>query len=107
LKPFADNHVIGIKFELFAETSARARPSTSPPSKRKANKHLPANKKREKQTKKLKSRQEAKSKVIPFPTVTEEPRLADLKALAQNALRALGKSNSVAAYKILRKIVEA
>jgi hypothetical protein len=115
LRRFADSRVVGIKFNLFAEAAESKFPTTPRPHNPNAKKQPPETKKIEKAAKEIiKYPDPAKlKKVIPFPREDDEADEADeeqtqeqLKALARQALRALEKNNSVAAYKILQEMIE-
>jgi hypothetical protein len=112
LRRFADSRVVGIKFDLFAEAAESKSPTTPRPHNPNAKKQPPETKKIKKAAKEIiKSPDPAKlKKVIPFPReddeADEEQTQEQLKALARQALRALEKNNSVAAYKILQEMIE-
>ena len=116
LKSFSEAKVIGIKYDLLAEqgekdekvTDRPTRPvkkpkeKAPPPSVHKK----PAAKKSPKSSK-PEPKHPAKN-VIPFPPKKEEPNDEeddDLKACVRQAMRALEKGNSVAAYNILKRII--
>jgi hypothetical protein len=115
LKAFADAKIIGIKYDLFAEESAaeekksphsakekkvKAKPPESPP-KAKPAREKPADKKKA-------TPKPTPQKVIPFPAEKKEQDDdddSDLKAYVRQAMRALEKGNSVAAYNILKRVI--
>jgi hypothetical protein len=117
LKPFTDAKIIGIKYDLFAENSGREAKESSPPraketrkpkekSARPPSEAKPVAKKAGK-GKPTETKQPTK-KLIPFPAKKEEPAEEeddDLKADVRQAMRALEKGNSVAAYNILKRII--
>ena len=113
LKPFADAKIIGIKYDLFDEDKSDEKKAPL---------------KRKKETKKAKpkapkSRASAKpaatkarkndpkpgaKKLIPFPAKKAEQdddEDDELKGYVRQAMRALEKGNSVAAYNILKRII--
>lgn len=110
LKSFEDMKVVGIKYDLFAEDEASEPPAKkkaaakTPPKKAKA--HSPAKQvpRPAKKTEKAPA-----AKVIHFPKPEpeedEDESVSHLKGYARQALRALEKNNSVAAYNLLKRIV--
>jgi hypothetical protein len=110
LKPFTDSRVVGIKFDLFSEATESQPQAGSVAPRVKAKKSPPEKKKIEKKAVELKPPVRATSKkVIPFPKKPEdsdeEKTPEQLRLLARQALRALEKNNSVAAYKLLKQML--
>lgn len=113
LKSFADARIIGIKYELFAEDlgsdGKKAPPSRTKETKKSKEKRSklqePAKPARKKEAKRKKIDPKSPAqKVIPFP-VKKDERDDDLKAYVRQAMRALEKGNSVAAYNTLKQII--
>jgi hypothetical protein len=116
LKSFSNTRIVGIKYDLFAEDGGHDdKESSATPKKRgkeregKSVKAKPSKKpKKEKISKKKAHPKTAAKKLIPFPATKQEPEdddENDLKATVRQAMRALEKGNSVAAYNILKRIV--
>jgi hypothetical protein len=116
LKAFSEAKIIGIKYDLFAEEdghhvekSSSSPKKSSKTKKEKSVKPKPAMKpKEEKAARQKKAPKPAAKKVIPFPTKKaqhEDDDEDDLKATVRQAMRALEKGNSVAAYNILKRII--
>ena len=115
LKTFTDAKIVGIKYDLFAEDHGNDEEKKSPSSGKKVKKTKirkpepsakPAARKAAK--KKKAEPKPAAKKLIPFPAKREEDDdedADDLKASVRQALRALEKGNSVAAYNILKRII--
>jgi hypothetical protein len=115
LRSFADAKIIGIKYDLFAEDFgdeekevSSSRTKEKKEAKGKQPKPLPP-KKTEKPAKQKKTQPKpSPKKVIPFPPKKEEQEEdddSDLKAFVRQAMRALEKGNSVAAYNILKRVI--
>ena len=111
LKAFEDVKVVGIKYDLFAEEET----SESSPKKQTKAKD-PATKAKAPASAKAAARKSKKedkpstAKVIHFPKPEPEEEDEDetvtaLKGYARQAMRALEKNNSVAAYNLLERIV--
>jgi hypothetical protein len=109
LKAFEEMKIVGIKYDLFAEEEA-----DEPAPKKKAAKE--SQKAKPHTAKKRASRPSKKppkappAKVIHFPkpepdAEEEDDSVAAIKGYARQALRALEKNNSVAAYNLLKRIV--
>jgi hypothetical protein len=113
LKPFADAKIIGIKYDLFAEAPGdhekEASPSRTKEKKKGHEKPSTLLSKKAVKTPRKQNKsgpQPVPKKVIPFPAKKEQPAAddeGDLKASVRQALRALEKGNSVAAYNILKQ----
>ena len=113
LKAFAETKIVGIKYDLFAEEE-----SNEPPPKKKTSAKEPAPKKVKALAAKKEAPHPAKkaqkapaAKVIHFPKPQtddedEDDSVSELKAIARQAFRALEKGNSVAAYNLLKRIVD-
>ena|ERR1700683_4117730 len=111
LKAFEEMKVVGIKYDLFAEEET----SEPSPKKKTTAKEFPKKAKVRPSTKPVsrppkKAAKKASSKVIHFPKpeVDDEEKnetAAELKGYARQAMRALEKNNSVAAYNLLKRIV--
>ena len=110
LKAFADARIIGVKYALLAEERpsdekepATTRKKSVKKPKEKTPKHPVAVKPAaEKATKKKKADPKPKAKkLIPFPAGKTE----NFKLYVRQAMRALEKGNSVAAYNILKRII--
>ncbi len=113
LKSFAGMKVVGIKYDMFSQGGSEPgdiRPADSP-SRTKAAKKARSKLSHTKASAKSHQRKEAGSiheKVIPFPKEKKEEDDhddGDLKACVRQAMRALEKGNSVAAYNLLKRIV--
>ena len=113
LKSFADAKIIGIKYDLFDESrsdekvAGSVKKRESKEAKVKAEKKVPA-KPATKTAKAKKDPKPAAKKLIPFPAKkAEEDDDEDdaLKGYVRQAMRALEKGNSVAAYNILKRII--
>ena len=117
LKSFADAKIIGVKYDLLAENrsseednSSTSKTKTGKRAKEKSPKHsVQVKQAAEKatKTKKVDPKPKAK-KVIPFPAKKDEHDSDDddhLKLYVRQAMRALEKGNSVAAYNILKRII--
>jgi len=113
LKSFADARVVGIKFELFSEPTGNELPARE---KQKAPRHHPPEDDREKPSPRKPEKQStrdegSRDKVIPFPKAKPTPQVKKqfspelMRTKARQALRALEKNNSVAAYKLLKEMV--
>jgi hypothetical protein len=110
LKPFEEMKVVGIKYDLLAPEEV----DESPPKKKTAKE--PKKGKRETAKKMVihpprKAGKAPPAKVIQFPEPEkddeeEDKTISELKGYVRQALRALEKNNSVAAYKLLKRIVE-
>ena len=112
LKSFQEMKVVGIKYDLFAEDEA-----SEPTPKKKAKAKEPARKKAKVTVTRKAAPKPAKkvvkaatAKVIHFPKPDkddeeEDDSVTQLKGYARQALRALEKNNSVAAYNLLKRIV--
>jgi hypothetical protein len=109
LKPFEEMKVVGIKYDLLAPEEV----DESPPKKKTAKE--PKKGKRETAKKMVihppRKAGKPPAKVIQFPEPEkddeeEDKTISELKGYARQALRALEKNNSVAAYKLLKRIVE-
>ena len=114
LKKFAGLTIVGIKYDLLAEqgggekkTAPKASPKPTTPTKKST--------RREPDESAASPRKKEKvppAKVIAFPKkeVVEEddddPRIEDLRTYAREALKALEKGNSVAAYNLIKRIVD-
>jgi hypothetical protein len=117
LKSFADSRIIGIKYDLLAEDHGGNQEESSRPQKKetkqaKAKTPKPKAKAKSVVTKATKHRPSASKpaakKLIPFPAKKEESNEDeddDLKAYVRQAMKALEKGNSVAAYNILKRII--
>jgi hypothetical protein len=108
LKSFADAKIIGIKYDLFAEPDGQEPSRTKEPKKSKSKTRKASAKLPKRETKKKQVEPKPKTeKVIPFQ-VEEEEQDDDhdhLKAFVRQAMRALEKGNSVAAYNILKRVI--
>jgi hypothetical protein len=105
LKAFADSRVVGIKFDLLAESKADHSKKPGKPAAQKPKRDLQVHRptgKHDRVPKPLSPRKP--EKVISFPSEEEpeERTLEDMTSAARRALRALEKNNSVVAYKILK-----
>ena len=114
LKSFADAKIIGIKYDLFDEdwSEEKATPSLKKEKSKevrvKAQKKVPAKPATKTAKKKKDDPKPAAKKLIPFPAKkAEEDDDEDdaLKGYVRQAMRALEKGNSVAAYNILKRII--
>ena len=116
LKSFSNARIVGIKYDLFADEGGHDEKETSAtPGKRgKGRKEKPVKPKPGKQPKKEKISKKkvnpkpVAKKLIPFPATSDEhedDEEDDLRAAVRQAMRALEKGNSVAAYNILKRIV--
>lgn len=117
LKSFADAKIIGVKYDLLAEERpsdekepATTRKKSVKKPKEKTPKHpVPVKPAAEKATKKKKADPKPKAKkLIPFPAgkIENDGDEDDhLKLYVRQAMRALEKGNSVAAYNILKRII--
>ena len=113
LKSFEEMKIVGIKYDLFAEDeiserSSKKRTQAKKPAIKKTK--APATKKGTPEAT-PKAPKSPIAKVIHFPKANtdEEDRdesVAELKGYARQALRALEKNNSVAAYNLLKRIVD-
>jgi hypothetical protein len=115
LKPFADTRIVGIKYDLFSdhdpgEPALRKKKTStqSVPRKAKASKLAKKSKPKPQPDKAEKS---SAAKVIRFPQPHDtedgdDESVATLKTYARQAMRALEKNNSVAAYNLLKRIAE-
>jgi hypothetical protein len=110
LKPFTDSRVVGIKFDLFSEATEIQPHAGSTAARASSKKTRPERKKIEKQADPKPPVPATSKKVIPFPKKPEdsdeEKTPEQLRLLARQALRALEKNNSVAAYKLLKQMLE-
>jgi len=117
LKAFADAKIIGIKYDLLVEEkgpdkneSGPSRPKKQKEPKEKAPKQTAERKSATRKEKKKGKRGQERSvkKVISFPAkseIKEDDQDNAIMTLVRQALRALEKGNSVAAYNILKRIV--
>ena len=117
LKSFADARIIGIKYDLLAEDHGGDQEESSRSQQketRRAKAKTPKTKAKAKSVvTKATNRKPAElkpvaKKLIPFPAKQQEPdgdEDDDLKAFVRQAMKALEKGNSVAAYNILKRII--
>jgi hypothetical protein len=114
LKAFVGSKIVGIKYDFLSEDSGNRdekpsrRKEATKPKEKPFKRPLPAKpppKKKQKKTEPKPAR-----KLIPFPAPKKERANAkthDSKTQIRQAMRALEKGNSVAAYNILKQIVSA
>ena len=120
LKAFVDVKIIGIKYDLFAgegghrdekAPSSSKKRAKAPKEKAERPKPSPKLNRKPKEKKVAPTKHEPKptaKKLIPFPMKNQERNDEDdddLNATVRQAMRALEKGNSVAAYNILKRIV--
>jgi hypothetical protein len=111
LKSFAQSRIVGIKYDLFSETTepagdhrAASSKKDEPKKKEKAAKREKPKREETKAHRAPKPEAEISSeKIIAFPKARKAARPPDWKPLVQKAMRALEKGNSVAAYNFLKK----
>ena len=110
LKAFEDVKVVGIKYNLFAEeepSEAASKKNTRPSPGKKAKTRATTN--HSKPSSKKEGKTES-AKIIEFPKPEadeeeEDDSVSELKGYVRQAIRALEKNNSVAAYNLLKRIV--
>jgi hypothetical protein len=110
-KSFEDTKVVGIKYDLFAEEKT----DEPTPEKRTKPKEHPKNAKARLATKPVsrtskKAEKAPTAEVIHFPKSEkddeeEDESVTELKGCARQAMRALEKNNSVAAYNLLKRMI--
>jgi hypothetical protein len=117
LKTFSKFRIIGIKYNLFAGDRENDEEGKSPVRKKElkkaeALKRKPSAKPLPKKTSKAKKTdsESTAKRVIPFPSKKEKAgdevnEAEELKGYVRQAMRALEKGNSVAAYNILKRVV--
>ena len=111
LKSFEEMKVVGIKYELFAEEEAVEAPTKKKAAAKESPKKARVHPKSKPASRPAKKGEKAPAaKVIHFPKPEpedddEDETVSELKGYARQALRALEKNNSVAAYNLLKRIV--
>ena len=113
LKAFEGCRVVGIKYDLFSEAEKTSGEKRNEPKAREAPPKRPVKAAKKPALRKRKAyahQGTAPAKVIPFPqrekADKEEDSVSALKAYARQAMRALKKNNSVAAYNLLKRIIQ-
>ncbi len=110
LKAFEASKVIGIKYDLFAEEEARMPdPKQKTSVKEKPKKPTPHRSSKPAKQPQKKAEKPTSAKVIHFPKPEaedeEDESITEFKGHVRQAIRALEKNNSVAAYNLLKRIV--